>query len=474
MPLALAWRWAARGRPASCAASGSSSALLRPVILVRVRGGGLGHRARERAPCAPRGAARPLSRAGSGGRSSARCSSSSRCSGLGGDGVPGPARRARPQPLRGARARGLRALGEADRCSPSPSSSSTGARGDDGWLAGDGCDAGASPSPPSRWGWPRSSCSAAACPTWAGSSATSCCSGSSSPCSRRCARRSRNAGRGCWWAPPSTRSRPSTTTSCCSCSPPTAPRPRSPRPTGPSWRAWPPARSSPRWIRSTASSRASTAWIQHAFLGFSIFAALNVALPLVGVRPGAALLGSAALAGLALAPAFRASRPRSAGRARWRSPWSSALVARRARVGGAEPGAAGAALPRRQAGGARRRRISSPWTRSRARCRRRRWRSGAGLAAYTAVHAPAGLRQADRARLVEGRPVIARVPLSPVLGGRARGLPHLVAQVGPRHAAGRRATRWTSAPRRASSSADSRSPSRREGEGWTPSGLKWF
>ena len=46
-------------------------------------------------------------------------------------------------------------------------------------------------------------------------------------------------------------------------------------------------------------------WIQHVFLGFSMFAALNVALPLVGVQPFTALLGSAALAGLALAPALR-------------------------------------------------------------------------------------------------------------------------------------------------------------------------
>ena len=46
-------------------------------------------------------------------------------------------------------------------------------------------------------------------------------------------------------------------------------------------------------------------WIQHTFLGFSMFAALNVGLPLVGVRPFVALLGSAALAGLALTPALR-------------------------------------------------------------------------------------------------------------------------------------------------------------------------
>ena len=46
-------------------------------------------------------------------------------------------------------------------------------------------------------------------------------------------------------------------------------------------------------------------WLNHALLGFSIFAALNVALPLVGVRPIMALEGSAVLAALALGPAFR-------------------------------------------------------------------------------------------------------------------------------------------------------------------------
>ena len=47
------------------------------------------------------------------------------------------------------------------------------------------------------------------------------------------------------------------------------------------------------------------AWLDHALLGFSIFAALNVALPLVGAQPIMALLGSALGAALALAPAFR-------------------------------------------------------------------------------------------------------------------------------------------------------------------------
>ena len=46
---------------------------------------------------------------------------------------------------------------------------------------------------------------------------------------------------------------------------------------------------------------------------------------------------------------------------------------------------------------------------------------GGALAAYTAVHAPAGLRQAiEHVWWRDGR-MIARVPLSPVLGGRAQG-----------------------------------------------------
>ena len=46
-------------------------------------------------------------------------------------------------------------------------------------------------------------------------------------------------------------------------------------------------------------------WLNHALYGFSVFAALNVALPLVGTQPILALEGSAVLAALALAPAFR-------------------------------------------------------------------------------------------------------------------------------------------------------------------------
>src|SRR5262245_47245898 len=45
-------------------------------------------------------------------------------------------------------------------------------------------------------------------------------------------------------------------------------------------------------------------WCGRALFGFSIFAGLNIALPLVGVAPAWALPASAAVAGLALAPAF--------------------------------------------------------------------------------------------------------------------------------------------------------------------------
>ncbi len=123
-------------------------------------------------------------------------------------------------------------------------------------------------------------------------------------------------------------------------------------------------------------------WIQHAFLGFSIFAALNVALPLVGVQPFTALLGSAALAGLALAPALRrevAGWARAHLASRWwsrLSPWASS-------------GWAAALVPpaplflAEKTVGARRRGPRSRWSGCRARCARRRWRSGGAASPST-------------------------------------------------------------------------------------------
>jgi hypothetical protein len=45
-------------------------------------------------------------------------------------------------------------------------------------------------------------------------------------------------------------------------------------------------------------------WLGRAFLGFALFAGLNVALPLVGVPPAGAVLGSAGLAALGLTPTY--------------------------------------------------------------------------------------------------------------------------------------------------------------------------
>ncbi|MGH7267480.1 MAG: DUF5924 family protein, partial [Candidatus Rokuibacteriota bacterium] len=68
------------------------------------------------------------------------------------------------------------------------------------------------------------------------------------------------------------------------------------------------------WYRTLVYPRP---WASRTLFGFALFAGLNVALPLVGVPPVWALLGSATLAGLALTPAFLGPR----------RPWRAALVA---------------------------------------------------------------------------------------------------------------------------------------------------
>ena len=55
------------------------------------------------------------------------------------------------------------------------------------------------------------------------------------------------------------------------------------------------------WYRAIVHPRP---WLGLAFFGFSLFAGLNVALPLVGVPPGVAVLWSAALAAIGLTPTF--------------------------------------------------------------------------------------------------------------------------------------------------------------------------
>ncbi len=56
------------------------------------------------------------------------------------------------------------------------------------------------------------------------------------------------------------------------------------------------------WYRAIVGPRP---WLERAFFAFALFAGLNVALPLVGVRPAWAVIGSAFLGALALTPAYR-------------------------------------------------------------------------------------------------------------------------------------------------------------------------
>jgi hypothetical protein len=161
-------------------------------------------------------------------------------------------------------------------------------------------------------------------------------------------------------------------------------------------------------------------WLNHALLGFSIFAALNVALPLVGVRPILALAGSAVLAVLALTPAFRRHWKVSWARAHaWAVVFAgAALVAAwygRALVPPAPLFLARAVVAR---GVADLEPVEPVPSRVVPASAVAEW---GGLAAFTAVYAPAGIRQPiEHLWRYQGQ-LIARVPLSPVLGGRAQG-----------------------------------------------------
>jgi len=161
------------------------------------------------------------------------------------------------------------------------------------------------------------------------------------------------------------------------------------------------------------------AWRRHLLVAFSVFVALNVALPLVGVQPILALEGSAAVAVLALTPAFR--RGGAVG-------WGGAIVAATLLAGlavvtvwygrGLVPPAP-LFLTERVA--ARAVTDLSPVDvidRSIPAATVEAW---GGLAAYTAVHAPGGLRQPILHVWSRNGVTFARIPLSPVRGGRTEG-----------------------------------------------------
>ena len=170
------------------------------------------------------------------------------------------------------------------------------------------------------------------------------------------------------------------------------------------------------WYRALVAPRP---WLGHALLGFSVFAALNVALPLVSVRPIIALEGSAVLAALSLTPILR--RP---GAATWRQAHSrAAALALVAAVAvwfgrGLVPPAP-LFLPRATA--AREVQRLEPVGETEGPIPAATVVGWGGIAAYTAVHAPAGLSQAIEHVWRRDGQVVARIPLSPVQGGRAEG-----------------------------------------------------
>ena len=160
-------------------------------------------------------------------------------------------------------------------------------------------------------------------------------------------------------------------------------------------------------------------WLNQALLAFSIFAALNVALPLLGIRPILALEGAAALTAVAMMPVFR-----ERGASSWRH--ACAMSAALAVVAMTAVWFGRAAVP------------PAPLFVARATAARgvtmlepvepvegpipaatvARW---GGITAYTAVYAPAGLQQrVEHVWWKDGRR-IGRVPLSPVRGGRKEG-----------------------------------------------------
>jgi hypothetical protein len=161
------------------------------------------------------------------------------------------------------------------------------------------------------------------------------------------------------------------------------------------------------------------AWLNHTLLGFSIFAALNVALPLVGVRPIVALVGSAILAALALTPAFK----RRVGG--WRR--AHALAVALAALAVVAVWYARALVPPAplfltRAVAARDVVNMEPVDEVRGALPAATLVTWGGLAAFTAVRAPAGLRQAIEHVWWRDGAIVRRMPLAtPITGGREQG-----------------------------------------------------
>ena len=159
-------------------------------------------------------------------------------------------------------------------------------------------------------------------------------------------------------------------------------------------------------------------WVGVAFFGFSLFAGLNVALPLVGVPPAAAVVGSAVLAALGLAPTYFPRDGRWA-RAAWRT---AAVTALAALAGwGARPAIPPAPLSLVRPTLARDVLDLEPVDPV-ARVTVDELRLWGGLVAFTPVGAPAALRQPIEHRWRHEGRVVSTVRLpTPVRGGRPGG-----------------------------------------------------
>jgi len=163
----------------------------------------------------------------------------------------------------------------------------------------------------------------------------------------------------------------------------------------------------------------SSRWAGYALFTFSLFAALNLALPLVGLRPALALFGSVLLAVLAMIPMWRRG-----GALPWAAVWLRAggfavlavalLWALRAWIPPAPLHLARATLARSVRGLEPVEPIAGPIAAT-------TLRSWGSLVAYTAVYAPAGLDQPIAHVWRKNGEVVATIPLSPVRGGRAEG-----------------------------------------------------
>lgn len=169
------------------------------------------------------------------------------------------------------------------------------------------------------------------------------------------------------------------------------------------------------WYRAVVQPRQ---WLNHALLAFSMFAALSVALPLVGVRPFRAIEVSAILCGLALTPALRRAGGSWKGAAARGAIFAGVALMLLVPLRGWIPPA-----PLHLARTTLARDVSElePVGLLKSPVPAAELGAEGGLVAYTAVYAPAGLREPIAHVWKKDGQAVATVPLTPVRGGRAEG-----------------------------------------------------